>query len=273
MGNELAVLLVAKGRVAEAAALLEHVSNRAPDNLSVVLNRYELATNKEGGTEAQGEIETQLRLMQRNEDTFALTVTSLQERDGTLLNQDVLGYVRKNIWDRGAGQRHQWATAKGFRTDPMTAMRDRKRELVQTITRQIDANEFDDAERHLNLLLDLDDRVSFELINKARIAIERRDLPEAGLWMDLAKENKVPEEELVWHEAALLILDGKNDEARELLNKVIPSRPGDIRLWGLLAGNPAASRRISGVGEPRLSALRSAASKREHYLMQLRGYI
>lgn len=274
MGNELAVLLVAKGRVAEAAALLEHVSNRAPDNLSVVLNRYELATNKEGGTEAQGEIETQLRLMQRNEDTFALTVTSLQERDGTLLNQDVLGYVRKNIWDRGAGQRHRWATAKGFRTDPMTAMRDRKRELVQTITRQIDANEFDDAERHLNLLLDLDDRDSFALINKARIAIERRDLPEAGLWMDLAKENKVPEEELVWHEAALLILDGKNDEARELLNKVIPSRPGDIRLWGLLAEILLQAGEYPELESRVFPALRSAASKREHYLMHMvRGYI
>lgn len=274
MGNELAVLLVAQGRLADAVALLTHVSRKAPDNLSVALNRYELAVNRGGGTEEQGEIEAQLRLQQQSEDTFALTVTSLQERDGTLLNRDILDYVRKNLWNKGAGYRHLKVTAKSFRTDPMTVMRDKKRELVQTITRQIDANEFDDAERHLNLLLDLDDKDPFALVNKARIAIERRDLPEAGLWMDLAKENKVPQEELVWHEAALLILDDKTDKAREILNKAIPSRPGDIRLWGLLADILLRAGEYPELENRVFPALRSAASKREHYLMHMvRGYI
>ncbi|HRR33194.1 MAG TPA: tetratricopeptide repeat protein [Kiritimatiellia bacterium] len=274
MANELGVLLVARGQRTEAGEWLNQASHRFPDNLSIALNRYELIVNKGGEAKAQSEIEAQLHRLQQNEDTFALTVAALQMRDGTLLNQDILDYVRKNIWNKGANYRHLKVSAKSFRDDPLTVIRDKKRELVQTITRQIDANEFDDADRHLNLLLDLDDKDPFALINKARIAIERRDLPEAGLWMDLAKENGVPDEELVWHEAALLILDDKKEQARELLNAVIPSRPGDIRLWGLLAEILLLAGEYPELENRVYPALRSAASKREHYLMHMvRGYI
>ena len=274
MANELGILLVAQERGAEAVALFKQASHEAPDNLSVVLNRYELAVNREAGAEAQGEIEAQLRLLQQREDIVTLTVASLQARDGTLLNPDILDYVRKNLWNKGVSYRNLMVTSRSFRTDPMTAMRDKKRELVQTITRHIDANEFDDADRHLNLLLDLDDTDAFALLNKARIAIERRDLPEAGLWMDLAKENKVPQEDLIWHEAALLILDGKRDEARQILNAAIPSRPGDIRLWGLLAEILLQAGEYPELENRVYPALRSAASKSEHYLMHMvRGYI
>lgn len=274
MANELGILLAAQRRETEADELFKQASGQAPANLSVVLNRYELALNRGGGPEIQGEIEAQLRLLQQREDSAAFTAASLQARDGSLINPDMLDYVRKNLWSKGVSYRNLLVTSKNFRSDPLTMLRDKKRELVQTITRHIDANEFDEADRHLNLLLDLDDKDAFALVNKARIAIERRDLPEAGLWMDLAKESKVPQEDLIWHEAALLILDGKQAEARTILNKVIPSRPGDIRLWGLLAEILLQTGEFQELENRVYPALRSAASKREHYLMHMvRGYI
>ena len=66
--------------------------------------------------------------------------------------------------------------------------------------RQIDSNEFDDAERHLNPLLDLDDKDSFALVN-ARASRSNAVICLRRVSDDLAKENGVPHEELVWHEA------------------------------------------------------------------------
>jgi tetratricopeptide (TPR) repeat protein len=274
MANELGMLLVEQKRGEDAAELFEQAEALAPDNLSVVLNRYELAMNRAVRPETRAGIEARLRLFQQREDAFSLTAAALEGRDGTLLNPDILEYVRKNLWGRSAAFRNLAVAPRSSRSDPLIALRDRKRELVQSITRHIDANEFEEADRQLNLLLDLDDGDPFALVNKARLAIERRDLPEAGLWMDLAKENGVPADDLIWHEAALLILGGKMEEARAGINQVIPSRLGDIRLWGLLADILIRSGEYAELENRVYPAVRSAASNREHYLMHtVRGYI
>ena len=272
--NELGFLLVAQNRKEDAAELFLQTEKIDPENLSLVLNRYDLAVNHTVRSETLPEIEARLRGMQQRVNAFTLSVVNLQAENGTLLNPDILEYVSKTLWRKSITFRNLAVKAKNLRFDPLTAIRDNKRELYQSISKYADANEFDDAERQLNLLLDLDDKDRFALINKARIAIERRDLPEAGLWLDLAKENGVPAFDLIWHEAAMLILNGKTVEARVMLNKVLPSNPGDIRLWGLLADILMRSNEFPELENRVFPAMRSASSKNEHYLMHMvRGYI
>ena len=274
MANELGFLLVAQKRGGEAVELFRQTEKRDPENLCLVLNRYEMAVNRNVGSNAVPELEARLRAIQKRVNTYTLDAASLQAENGTLLNPDILEYVRKTLWGKAITFRNLEVTARSFRSDPLTALRDRKRELYQTVTKCVDANEFEEAELQLNLLLDLDDKDRFALVNKARIAIERRDVPEAGLWMDLAKENGVPASDLIWHEAALLILGGKTAEARVLLNAAIPSNPGDIRLWGLLATILMRADEYPELENRVYPAMRSASSKSEHYLMHMvRGYI
>ncbi|HNX33714.1 MAG TPA: tetratricopeptide repeat protein [Kiritimatiellia bacterium] len=274
MANELGVLLAADGRKNEAADLLGQAEKLDPENISLLLNRHHLAADQNIRPDTIPEIEARLRALQQHVNTFTLDGAALQSASGTLINPDTLEYVRKNIWIKAVSFRNLTITAAHLRAAPLTTLRDKKRELYQTITKHIDRNDFEDADRQLNLLLDLDDKDRFALINKARIAIERSDLPEAGLWIDLAKENGAPAEDLLWHEAAIQILNGKLKEARTLLNQALPSAPGDIRLWGLLADI------LLRLGEyPELEnrvypAMRSAANKNEHYLLHMvRGYI
>jgi len=274
MANELGVLLVSQNRAADAMDLFKQAEVLRPDNLCILLNRYHLAANLSVQPETLPEIETRLRDVPRRVNTFLLTPANLQTSGGTLVDPDSLEYVRKNLWIRGTTFRNLAITTQKFHSDPLTALRDKKRELHQTISSFIDTYEFDDAERQLNLLLDLDDKDTFALINKARIAIERRNLPEAGLWMDLAKENGATADQLIWHEAALLILDNKLAEARAMLNTAIPATPSDIRLWGLLADILLRLGEYSELENRVYPALRSATSKKEHYLMYLvRGHI
>jgi tetratricopeptide (TPR) repeat protein len=220
------------------------------------------------------ELEVRLRTIPQKVDTFKLTPANLQAASGTLINPDGLEYARKNFWTKSASFRHLAIPSQKTRSDSLTGLRDKKRELYQTISRNIDAYEFDDADRQLNLLLDLDDKDHFALINKARIAIERRNLPDAGLWLDLAKENGVKPDELIWHDAAILILNGKLPEARAMLNAAIPATPSDIRLWGLLADILLRKEEYPELENRVFPALRSASNKKEHYLMYMvRGYI
>ncbi len=273
LANELGVLLVANQRVAEAAELFRESDALAPDNLSLLLNRYHLTANLNAQADASGDLETRLRAVAQRRNTFSLTPAALQADSGTLINPDTLEYVRKNFWNKQTTFRHLAVSAQAIR-DPLTALRDKKRELYQSITKNIDTYAFDDAERQLNLLLDLDEKDRFALIHKALIAIERRNLPEAGLWMDLAKENGVQTSELVWHEAATLILNNDLPGARSLLNSALPSTPSDIRLWGLLADILLRSGEYSELENRVYPAMRSAASKKEHYLLYaLRGHI
>ena len=112
------------------------------------------------------------------------------------------------------------------------------------------------------------------MVNKARVAIERQNLPEAGLWLDLSNENGVKPAELIWHNAALLILNGKLAEARVMLNEALPAAASDIRLWGLLADILLRLDEYPELETRVFPALRSASSKKEHYLMyKVRGHI
>ena len=274
MANELGFLLVSQGRTNEAAELYKQAEKLAPDNLCLLLNRYHLAARLNIQAETVQELEVRLRNVPQKINTFTLTPAALQSECGTLINPDDLEYVRKTFWAKNASFRHLTITSPATRSDPFSALRDKKRELYQTIARHIDANELDDAERQLNLLLDLDDKDRFALINKARIAIERHNLPDAGLWLDLAKENGVKPAELVWHDAAILILNGKLAEARAKLNAAIPAAPSDINLWGLLADILLRLEDYPELENRVFPALRSASNKKEHYLMYMvRGYI
>lgn len=274
MANEFGYLLARQERLQEAAALFQQTERTAPDNLSLLLNRYQLALNQATGAPSIPELEARLRAVPQRINTFLLDAGKLQAESGTLINPDILEYARKNFWGKSTSFRNLTITSKGARQDPLTAVRDKKRELYQTITKHVDAYEFEDAERQLNMLLDIDDKDRFALINKARIAIERRDLPEAGLWMDLAKENGATPAELVWHEAALMILNGKLDEARAFINQAIPSATGDIRLWGLLADILLRQNEYAELENRVYPSMRSAANKAEHYLTHMvRGYI
>ena len=275
VGNELGVLLAAQKRPDEASQIFEQAEVLEPDNLCVLLNRFHLAMRLGVRSEALPELQTRLHAIpQRLPNTHLLTPTRLQTEAGSLLDPDILEYVRKNYWVKSNAFRRLALALQTGSSDSLTALRDKKRELYQTITQHIDTYEFDTAELQLNLLLDLDDKDRFALINKARVAIERQNLPEAGLWLDLAKENGVKPAELIWHNAALLILSGKLAEARVMLNEALPAAASDIRLWGLLADILLRLDEYPELETRVFPALRSASSKKEHYLMyKVRGYI
>ena len=274
MANEIGVLLVAQNHPEEAASLFIQSEVLDPDNLSLLLNRYHLAANQSVRNDSLNEIENRLNGIPRQRDTLKLSLPTLEAECGTLVNPDTLEFVRKTYWTKSSAYRNLIIHAPTDRSDPLTALRDKKRELHQAITRNIDNNAFDDADRQLNLLLDLDDKDRFALLNKAMIAIIRRDQPEAGLWMDLAKENGAQPNELIWLNAALLILNNKLAEARAMLNTAIPADPSNIRLWGLLADILLKLNEYSELENRVYPALRSAASKKEHYLLyRVRGYI
>jgi tetratricopeptide (TPR) repeat protein len=273
IANELGILLVANNRASEADELFLNSEKLAPDNLSLLLNRYHLASNLNVHPEALGDLEARLRNVAQRRNTFTLTLAHVQATSGTLINPDIFEYVRKNFWIKGTTFHNLAISAQSIR-DPLTILRDKKRELHQTITQLIGTYAFDNAEAHLNLLLDLDDKDRFALMNKALIAIERHDLTNAGLWMDRAKKGGVKPEELTWHEAAMLILNGKLTEARAMLNTVIPADPSNIRLWGLLADILLRFDEYRELENRVYPAVRSASSKKEHYLLYLvRGYI
>ena len=274
MANELGVLLTGQGHASEAADLLKKAEKLSPDNLCILLNRYHLASRLNIQPDAIHELEGRLRSTPQRLNTFAVTPEGLQAASGTLINPDILEYVRKNFWTKSAFFRHLAIPSHATRSDPLTNLRDKKRDLYQTSTRDMTADEFANAERQLDLLLDLDDKDHFALLNKARIAIERHNIPDAGLWLDLAKENGVKPAELVWHDAAILILGGKLPEARAMLNTAIPTNPSDIQLWGLLADILLRKNEYPELENRVFPALRSASNKKEHYLMYMvRGYI
>ncbi len=272
--NELAILLNQCERQEDASVLLKQAEKLAPGNLSVMINRYFLALNQGGGPDALTEIENRLRDVPKQVNTFTLNTKALQSENGTLINEDVVELIRKNLWQKTNVFRHLLLYSTQSKKDPLSVIRDTKREFYASISKYIEANELDNAERQLNFLIDIDERDRFALINKARIAIERRDLPEAGLWLDLAKENGVPAGEFIWHEASILFIKGKLDAARSMLNEVIPSRPNDILLWGLLGKILISLNEYPELETRVFPAMHSASSKKEHYLMYvIRGYI
>lgn len=272
--NEIGVLLAADKRLDEAAELFAQSEPLAPDNLSLLLNRYHLAANENVRAAALPELASRLSDVPLHRNTFALRIEELQSECGSLINPDILEYVRKSYWTKSNAYRNLAVSTHIVPSDPRLVLRDKKRDLYQAITRSIDGNAFDDAERQLNLLLDIDEKDRFALLNKALIAIERKNLPEAGLWMDLAKENGAKPADLIYHEAALLLLNGKLAEARAMLNAALPADPANIRLWGLLADILIQLNEYSELENRVFPAVRSASSKRPHYLLYLiRGYL
>ena len=274
MANEIGVLLAANKHTEEAADLFAQTESLAPDNLSLLLNRYHLAANLGVRTSSLTDLETRLNDIPRRRNTFTLGLAELQSESGTLINPDILEYARKTFWTKTSAYRNLAIDTHLLRSDPLSVLRDRKRELYQAISRNININALDDADRQLNLLLDIDEKDLFVLVNKARIAIERHDLSEAGLWMDLAKENGAKPADLIWHEAAILIQNGNLAAARTMLNAALPTDPSNIRLWGLLADILLRLDEYNELENRVFPALRSASSKKEHYLLYMvRGYI
>jgi predicted Zn-dependent protease len=158
--------------------------------------------------------------------------------------------------------------------DPLIVFRDKKRELYQSATKAMDEYRLDDADHLLNILLDLDEKDTFVLLKKAQIAIENRDAPNAGLWMDLAKENGIKESELAWYDASLLVLAGKPNEARAIIEKAIPANTSDARLWALLADILLEKGEFYELENRINPALRNATSKKPSAsFYKLKGYL
>ena len=274
VANEIGVLLAAHNQAEDSAELFTQSEELAPDNLSLLLNRYHLAANLGVHSSSLTELETRLRDFPRRLNTFTLSLADLQSESGTLINPDVLEYARKAFWTKTSAYRNLAIHTHAIRSDPLATLRDKKRDLYQAISRNLDNNALDDANRQLNLLLDVDEKDHFALINKAYIALEQHNLPEAGLWMDLAKENGVKPEDLIWHEASILILKGELSSARAMLNAELPANPNNIRLWGLLADILLRLGEYNELENRVYPALRSASSKKEHYLLYMvRGFI
>lgn len=270
--NEMAYLFVEAKRPQEADAIYKRADELAFDgNLSGMLNRYQLVLDKNGTVTK--EMESYLRTLVESGRLADLTARMIQNENGTLLSHDIVEVVRKNFGRKASGFKNILLKNRKLR-DPLIVMRDKKRELYQSVTKAMEEYRFDDADHLLNILFDLDEKDTFVLLNKAQIAIERRDAPNAGLWMDLAKENGVKETDLVWFEASLLVLAGKLEEARAMINLAIPSNSQDPRLWSLLSDILLEKREYYELENRVSPALRNATSKRPSAsFYKLKGYL
>jgi predicted Zn-dependent protease len=270
--NELAFLFVEAKRNQDADALYKIANELAYDgNLAAMLNRYQLVLEK--NIPLSNDLDTYLRALAESGRLTDLTCLQIQNENGTLLRLDIIEVLRKDFGRKATGFKNVLLKNRSFR-DPLIALRDKKRELYQSVTKAMYEYRFADADHLLNILFDIDAKDTFVLLNKAQLAIEQLDAPNAGLWMDLAKENGVKESELVWHEAALLVLAGKPNEARTLIEQAIPANTLDARLWALLADILLDKREYYELENRVNPALRNATSKKPSAsFYKLRGYL
>lgn len=270
--NELAFLFVEANRTQEADLLYKQADELAQyGNLSALLNRYQLILDKKGSVSE--ELETTLRTFVENGQLTDLTARTIQNEYGTLLKLEIVDVVRKNFGRKVSGYKNVFLKDKTLR-DPLLVMRDKKREMQHSATKAIQEYRFEDAEHLLNILFDIDEKDTFVLLNKAKLAIEKRDAPNAGLWMDLAKENGVSDAELMWHQASLLVFDGKLDAARDLLNRAIPTNTQNPDIWSLLADILLEKGEYYELENRVSPALRNATSKNPSAsFYKLRGYL
>jgi predicted Zn-dependent protease len=270
--NELAFLFVEALKFQDADDLYKMADSLAHDgNLSAMLNRYQLVL--ENHLPLASDLETYLRSLAESGRFTDLTARMIQNENGTLLRHDILDILRKNFGRKATGFKNVLLKNRSLR-DPLIVLRDKKRELYQSATKAMDEYRFDEAGHLLNILLDLDEKDTFVLLNKAQIAIEQRDAPNAGLWMDLAKENGIKESELAWHEASLLVLAGKPDEARKLIEQAIPANTMDARLWALLADILLENGEFHELENRVNPALRNATSKKPSAAFyKIKGYL
>lgn len=265
IGNQLALHLHHARHPQEAMQLLDSIQLLDQLNLSVMLNRYHLATSI-GNPETTTALEEQLRQIPRLvPNLHNLTPANLASSSGTLISTESLDFVRKAIWAEATDLK-----VLGLKTsqnkDPLTAFANRKVEIYQAIHRHIDSVDLDSAESLLNILLDIDDKDPNIYLLKATIAIDKKDLPETGVWLDLARENKVNPDELIWLDASLLYYQGELQAARDMVNDAIPADLSNIRLWGLLAHILIDLNEYDELETRVLPAMRIATSRRDHYL-------
>jgi predicted Zn-dependent protease len=224
-----------------------------------MLNRYQLVLEKT--MPISNDLENYLRALAESGRLTDLTALKIQNESGTLLNLNIVEVLRKSFGRKVTGFKNVLLQNRSLR-DPLIVFRDKKRELYQSAAKAMEEYRLEDADHLLNILLDLDEKDTFVLLKKAQIAIENRDAPNAGLWMDLAKENGIKESELAWHDASLLVLSGKPDEARVIIEKAIPANTLDARLWALLADILLEKREFYELENRVNPALRNATSKK-----------
>ncbi len=274
VGNELAVLLIAKKKYQEASDVLKHCAELSPNNLSVMLNSYHITKDLGVDRESQKHIETKLSERPPDREVLNLSVDQLQEQSGTLANTEILEFSKKRFWTKSNFFKNLSIDQSDFNLDPLIEMRNKKRLLYRSITQKIIANEYTEADSQLNILLDFDETDHFALLHKAQVAIRKKNIPEAGLWMDLAKEAGVSSKKLLWHEAAILKLIGKPDEALVLLNDVIPDHTSNADLWSLLAQILLEKGDFEQLQNRIYPALRNTLRTQENYMFYVvRGYI
>ncbi len=273
-GNELAILLIERRQYEQAAALLRHCTQLAPHNLSITLNSYHLS--KDLGVDPESRKYTELKLSEIPSDSELLNISlaALQAKNGTLADPNILEFAKKRFWTKSNLFKNLSVNQADITLDPILQIQSKKRELYRAVAQEIAANELKEADSQLNILLDFDEKDHFALINKAKVAILQKNIPEAGLWMDLAKENAVSPSRLIWHEVALLMLDNKLDDARARLNEVIPDNTANSDLWSLLAEILIIKREFDELQNRVYPALNATNSTQENYMFYVvRGYI
>lgn len=274
VGNELATLLIEKKQYDKAAKVLKHCSQLSPNNLSIMLNIYHLTKDLGVDQESRKYIEMKLSERPPDRELLNMTVDQLQKLSGTLSDPEILEFAKKRFWTKSNLFKNLSVNQTDLNLDPLIELRNKKRLLYRGISQKIAANKYKEADSQLNILLDLDDGDHFALINKAKVAILQKNIPEAGLWMDLAKEASVPAKKLLWHEAAILKLSGKVDDALTMLNEIIPDNTSNADLWSLLAEILIEKKDFEQLQNRVYPALRNTSRKQENYMFYVvRGYI
>ncbi|MDA3925578.1 MAG: DUF2723 domain-containing protein [Kiritimatiellae bacterium] len=273
-GNELAILLINHKKYEDALKILKHCTQLAPGNLAITLNRYHLSKDLGVDQEARKYIELKLEEIPTDSELLNLSLETLQEKSGTLADPSILEFAKKRFWTKSNLFRNLAVNQADIALDPILAIRNKKNELYHTIIQKIAGNELKEADSQLNILLDFDDNDHFALINKAKVAILQKNIPEAGLWMDLAKESSVDPAKLIWHEVALLMLDNKIEDARKRLNEVIPDHTSNNDLWSLLAEILIKKGEFAELQNRVYPALHGSSRNQNNYMFYVvRGYI
>ena len=266
IGNELGCLLASEGLKKEAFDLFGEMRAFDPENLSLLFNRYQLAVfSKVARGEIRG-LQASIKEIPKRVNTFMLAEDKIQTRYGTLIDPEILSHIRRNLWIKGMSFRMLLAASPSRSTNPLSALRDKTTELEQLVTKALDRNQYDEAQRFLDILLDLDDHDPFVMVNKVRIALQQKNITEAGVWLDLAKEGKVPPDKLLWHEIEILYQTGKVKEAKEALNRELPSHIDNIYLWGIMAKILINEKRYDELQNRVYPAMRNITAQKEHYL-------
>lgn len=274
VGNMLGCLLAANGKNQEALQLFQRMAGFDRKNLAVLFNQYQLARTNKAGADEISALEARLKEIPLEHNVFELTVPVINHRYGALLNQDVLSLVRRNLWVKGMTIRKMLTNVPVRTGNPLAALNDKVEELHQLVTKYLDANDYEHADDILDILFDLNEKDTFVMVSKARIGLQEGNPAEAGLWLDLAKENGYPAAALYWEDAELLSLSGKHEEAKARINYLIPDHHDNIYLWGSLTKILLKENNYFELEDRVLPAVQYAASLHDHYLYYwLRGML